>query len=71
MRADEDQHANEASESGGEELKGEKVATIMNKQVNAGTYDVSWNGRNTNGKVVPTGMYLYDVESDGRSYKTN
>ena len=47
-------------------IKGEKVATIMNKQVNAGTYDVSWNGRNTNGKVVPTGMYLYDVESDGR-----
>ena len=33
---------------------------------NAGTYDVSWNGRGTNGKVVPTGMYLYDVESDGR-----
>ena len=47
-------------------IKGEKVATIMNKQVNAGTYDVSWNGRGTNGKVVPTGMYLYDVESDGR-----
>lgn len=47
-------------------LKGEKVATIMNKQVNAGTYDVSWNGKSTNGKVVPSGMYLYDVESDGR-----
>ena len=47
-------------------IKGEKVATIMNKQVNAGTYDVSWNGRSTNGKVVPSGMYLYDVESDGR-----
>ena len=47
-------------------LKGEKVATIMNKQINAGTYDVSWNGMNTSGKLVPTGMYLYDVESDGR-----
>ena len=47
-------------------LKGEKVATIMNKQVNSGTYDVSWNGKNTRGKVVPTGMYLYDIESDGR-----
>jgi hypothetical protein len=47
-------------------IKGEKVATIMNKQVNAGTYDVSWNGKSTNGKVVPSGMYLYDVESDGR-----
>jgi hypothetical protein len=47
-------------------LTGEKVATIMNKPVNAGAYDVSWNGRNTNGKIVPTGMYLYDIESDGR-----
>ena len=47
-------------------LTGEKVATIMNKSVNAGAYDVSWNGRNTNGKVVPTGMYLYDIESEGR-----
>ena len=47
-------------------LKGEKVATIMNKQVNSGTYDVSWNGKNTSGKVVPTGMYLYDIESEGR-----
>ena len=45
-------------------LKGEKVATIMNKQINAGTYDGSWNGMNTSGKLVPTGMYLYDVESD-------
>ena len=48
-------------------LKGEKVATIMNKQVNSGTYDVSWNGKNTSGKVVPTGMYLYNIESDGRT----
>jgi flagellar hook assembly protein FlgD len=47
-------------------LKGEKVATILNKQINNGTYDVSWNGMNTSGKLVPSGMYLYDVESDGR-----
>ena len=47
-------------------LTGEKVATIMNKLVNAGAYDVSWNGKSSNGTVVPTGMYLYDIESDGR-----
>ena len=47
-------------------LNGEKVATIMNRQVNAGAYDVSWNGKNSNGTIVPTGMYLYDIESDGR-----
>ncbi|MBU92288.1 MAG: hypothetical protein CML88_02005 [Rhodobiaceae bacterium] len=47
-------------------LSGEKVATIMDRRVNAGVYDVSWNGKNSNGKIVPTGMYLYDIESDGR-----
>ena len=47
-------------------LNGEKVATIMNRQINAGAYDVSWNGKNSNGSIVPTGMYLYDIESDGR-----
>ena len=47
-------------------LNGEKVATIMNRNVNSGAYDVSWNGRNSNGSIVPTGMYLYDIESDGR-----
>ena len=47
-------------------LTGEKVATIMNKQVNAGAFDVSWNGKSSNGTVVSAGMYLYDVESDGR-----
>ena len=48
-------------------LKGEKVATLMNKKVNAGTYDVTWNGKNSKGKIVPTGMYLYNVESDQRT----
>ena len=47
-------------------LNGEKVATIMNRHVNAGAYDVSWNGKNSNGTIVPTGMYLYYIESDGR-----
>ena len=48
-------------------LNGEKVATIMNRQVNAGAYDVSWNGKNSNGTIVSTGMYLYNIESDGRT----
>ena len=48
-------------------LMGEKVATIMNKNLVPGTYDVSWNGRNTSGQVVPTGMYFYKIESGGRS----
>ncbi len=48
-------------------LRGEKVATLMNKSINAGTYDVTWNGKNSKGSMVPTGMYLYNIESDKRS----
>jgi len=48
-------------------LRGERVATILNSQLNSGTYDVSWNGMNSSGKVVPSGMYLYEVRSEERS----
>ena len=47
-------------------LLGERVNTLINKQLNSGTYDITWNGTNSQGKVVPTGMYLYEVESEGR-----
>ena len=47
-------------------LLGERVNTLMNKQLNSGTYDVTWNGVNSKGKTVPSGMYLYEVESEGR-----
>ena len=47
-------------------LLGERVNTLINKQLNSGTYDITWNGMNSQGKVVPTGMYLYEVESEGR-----
>ena len=48
-------------------LKGERVATILNSELNSGTYDVSWNGMNSSGRVVPSGMYLYEVRSEERS----
>ena len=47
-------------------LLGERVNTLINKQLNSGTYDITWNGMNSHGKVVPSGMYLYEVESEGR-----
>lgn len=47
-------------------LRGERVASILNTQLNSGTYEVSWNGMSKNGTVVPSGMYLYEVNSEGR-----
>ena len=47
-------------------VNGALAATILNKQLNAGTYDVTWNGRGTGNKVLPSGMYLYRVNSENR-----
>ena len=50
-------------------LLGEKVNTLMNKQLNSGLYDITWNGLNSQGKIVPSGMYIYEIVSDGRRLK--
>jgi len=47
-------------------VNGALVATLLNKQLNIGTYDISWNGRGTGNKMLPSGMYLYEIKSDNR-----
>jgi len=47
-------------------VTGAKVATVLNKQLGTGTYDISWNGRGTGNKMLPSGMYLYEIKSDNR-----
>ena len=47
-------------------VNGALVATILNKQLDTGTYDISWNGRGTGNKILPSGMYLYEIKSDNR-----
>ena len=50
-------------------LLGEKVNTIQNGQLNAGTYNISWFGQDQNGNKVPSGVYFYEVRSDNRIAK--
>ena len=39
---------------------GQKVVTLIdNKKQNSGTYEVVWNGTNSNGKQVASGVYFY------------
>ncbi len=47
-------------------VTGAKVSTVLNKQFSAGTYDVTWNGRGSGNKILPSGMYLYEIKSDNR-----
>ncbi len=46
-------------------LLGEKVITLVNSEMNAGNYKVTWNGKNDFGVTVPSGVYFYKLETSG------
>ena len=50
-------------------LLGEKVNTIQNGPMNAGTYNITWYGQDISGNKVPSGVYFYEVRSDNRTAK--
>jgi hypothetical protein len=43
---------------------GQKVATLVNQQMNAGYHSISWSGLNESGSPVSSGVYLYRIETD-------
>jgi hypothetical protein len=43
-------------------LKGEIVRTLINQHQSAGTFKISWNGRNNNNVRVASGIYIYRME---------
>jgi len=45
-------------------VKGQKIITLINDNKNAGIHSVIWNGRNENGKSVPSGIYLYKLQTE-------
>ena len=45
------------------DVSGRLVNTLMNKNINAGYYSVTWNGQNLKGEAMPTGIYFVQVES--------
>jgi hypothetical protein len=44
------------------DLKGKKVHTLINQHQSAGTFEISWNGRNDNNDHVASGVYIYRME---------
>lgn len=40
---------------------GEKVITLVSGQQNSGNHSITWNGKNQNGYVLPSGMYYYSM----------
>jgi len=46
---------------------GEKVKTLLDQDQPAGFYQINWDGKNDDGKLVSSGIYLYKLEVNGFS----
>jgi FlgD Ig-like domain len=45
------------------DMNGKLVAALLNEEQNAGTYEVAWNGKNSKGEPVASGVYCYRVQA--------
>jgi hypothetical protein len=43
---------------------GQEINTLVNERTAPGTYRVTWNGLNSHGQQVSTGVYFYRLETD-------
>lgn len=42
---------------------GQSIATLLNKQQEAGSYSVQWDGKDEHGHNLPSGLYVYKLEA--------
>jgi hypothetical protein len=47
------------------DMTGQKIATLLNKNMHAGNYKVHWDGSTDLGNIISSGMYLYRLRTDG------
>ena len=43
---------------------GQQVQTLLNSRIEAGYHEVSWNGKNDAGMQMPSGVYLFRMETE-------
>ena len=48
-------------------LAGQEVAELVRGQYRAGSYALSWNGRDRDDRPLASGVYLYRMEAGGRT----
>jgi len=52
-------------------IKGQKVKTIVNSELDEGNHSVIWNGDDESGKLVGSGVYFYKLSVNGKSKSVN
>jgi hypothetical protein len=48
-------------------IRGQLVRTLLNRKKAAGNYSAIWDGRSDRGKVVSSGMYIYQIQCNGQT----
>ncbi len=48
-------------------VRGRKVKTLCSEPMKAGDHRITWNGTDNNGKPCASGVYLYRIQTQGRS----
>ncbi len=46
------------------DITGKLVQTLLDQRLEAGSYHIIWNGKNFNGHLMPTGVYIYQLSTD-------
>ncbi|OQY40245.1 MAG: hypothetical protein B6226_00245 [Candidatus Cloacimonetes bacterium 4572_65] len=46
-------------------IKGQHVKRLLNKQLHSGNHSVLWNGNDSNGNSVSSGIYFYKLQNEG------
>jgi len=48
-------------------IKGQRVTTLVNKQHNAGSHTIVWDGKDDSGRAVSSGIYYYRLNTENGS----
>jgi flagellar hook assembly protein FlgD len=47
------------------DLFGKEIKILVNEKKDAGTYNITWNGRDNDNRQVSTGVYFYKLQTVG------
>ena len=50
------------------DIRGRRVTTLIDSDLEPGSHKVHWNGRNDIGESVSSGFYLYTLKAGGEVY---
>jgi flagellar hook assembly protein FlgD len=49
------------------DMLGREIRTLVNNEMNAGKYSISWKGEDNNGNKVTSGIYIYKISAGNYS----